>query len=71
MPGRSQVFAAVPLILGDGRRRLVTFLPKDPGSARLGLCASNAGDESSIPDQGTKIPHVARLSQKKKSTLLL
>ena len=30
------------------------------------VLASNAGDLSSIPGQGTKIPHGARCSQKKK-----
>ena len=32
----------------------------------IGLCASTAGGTESIPGQGTKIPHAAQCSQKKK-----
>ena len=33
----------------------------------LGLCASNARGAGSVPGQGTKIPHAAHRSQKKKN----
>ena len=37
----------------------------------LGLCAPNAGGTGSIPGRGTKIPHAAQCSLKKKKALLL
>ena len=49
----------------EGGRGLQVREPWDfPGGPMV--LASNAGDLSSIPGQGTKIPHVARCSQKKK-----
>ena len=37
----------------------------------LGLRASSAGVACSIPGQGTKIPYVVQLGQKKKSVMLV
>ena len=34
-----------------------------PGGGRLRYCSSNAGDTSSIPGRGTKVPHATWCSQ--------